>query len=117
MALQPAPPAKIILQILPGDTVKAHHSAFKAAVIGVHVFDVIDLGQHTNAPTQAELTMRQGNLAGSLAINCRPVAAQNGIFRHVLAQNRRDVNNVRISQLEVGSGTVPISQDQHRHLL
>jgi hypothetical protein len=69
-------PAEITVQVFRGDPVEAPHPAFEAAVIAVHVLDVIDASD-AFACAQIERDVRQPRLAREDAIGCGAVADQN----------------------------------------
>lgn len=72
-ALQPPPPAQVMLQVLGGDAMEPPHPLLEPTVVGVDVLDVVDPGDDPDTGGQVHGPMGQAERTTSTGTWSRPV--------------------------------------------
>ena len=109
-------PAKVAVQVFGGHAFEAANPALESAVIGIHVLDVIDAGDDTDASGQIDRAVRDADLLGARRQGAGTIRAKDGVLTQNGLQGSGDVLRIAARQDEVGSCAGTIPTDQHRNL-
>lgn len=105
-AFQQPVPAEIVGKVMSCHAMKSPNPCLKPTVVGIHVLDVIDLGDDPNAGGEVDRSVSNADFSGGSAQRLSAVSTQHGIVGQERLECGADVFFIRFFQHEVGSAPV-----------